>query len=66
MVAGGGEAAVCRLGIASFVACRAMTTAYNDEPKNASRPYDSGRDGFLMGEGAGALVLRQSSADPKP
>jgi len=57
MVAGGGEAAVCRLGIASFVACRAMTTAYNDQPKNASRPYDSGRDGFLMGEGAGALVL---------
>ena len=59
MVAGGGEAAVCRLGIASFVACRAMTTAYNDEPKNASRPYDSGRDGFLMGEGAGALVLEE-------
>lgn len=57
MVAGGGEAAICRLGIASFVACRAMTTAYNDTPTKASRPYDSGRDGFLMGEGAGALVL---------
>jgi 3-oxoacyl-[acyl-carrier-protein] synthase II len=57
MVAGGGEAAVCRLGIASFVACRAMTTGYNDDPKSASRPYDAGRDGFLMGEGAGALVL---------
>jgi len=59
MVAGGGEAAICRLGIASFVACRAMTTAYNDDPKKASRPYDEGRDGFLMGEGAGALVLEE-------
>lgn len=59
MVAGGGEASICRLGIASFVACRAMTTGYNDEPKKASRPYDSGRDGFLMGEGAGALVLEE-------
>ena len=59
MVAGGGEAAVCRLGIASFVACRAMTTGYNDEPRKASRPYDAGRDGFLMGEGAGALVLEE-------
>ena len=57
MVAGGGEAAVCRLGIASFVACRAMTTDYNDTPEKASRPYDAGRDGFLMGEGAGAVVL---------
>ena len=57
MVAGGGEAAICRLGIASFVACRAMTTDYNDTPEKASRPYDSGRDGFLMGEGAGAVVL---------
>ena len=59
MVAGGGEAAVCRLGIAGFVACRAMTTGYNDEPTKASRPYDAGRDGFLMGEGAGALVLEE-------
>jgi len=59
MVAGGGEAAICRLGIASFVACRAMTTAYNDTPEKASRPYDEGRDGFLMGEGAGALVLEE-------
>lgn len=57
MVAGGGEAAICRLGIASFIACRAMTTGYNDEPTKASRPYDAGRDGFLMGEGAGAIVL---------
>ena len=59
MVAGGGEAAVCRLGIASFVACRAMTTNYNDTPEKASRPYDAGRDGFLMGEGAGAVVLEE-------
>ncbi len=59
MVAGGGESAICRLGIASFVACRAMTTGYNDTPQKASRPYDSGRDGFLMGEGAGALVLEE-------
>ena len=57
MVAGGAEASICRLGIASFVACRAMTTGYNDTPEKASRPYDRGRDGFLMGEGAGAVVL---------
>ena len=59
MVAGGAESSVCRLGIASFVACRGMTTAYNDEPKKASRPYDTGRDGFLMGEGSGAVVLEE-------
>ncbi len=59
MVAGGGEAAINRLGIACFVACRAMTTGYNDTPEKASRPYDSGRDGFLMGEGAGAVVLEE-------
>ena len=57
MVAGGGEAAICRLGIAGFVAARAMTTDFNDDPTKASRPYDSARDGFLMGEGAGAVVL---------
>lgn len=57
MVAGGAEAAICRLGIAGFIACRAMTTGYNDTPEAASRPYDAGRDGFLMGEGAGAIVL---------
>lgn len=57
MVAGGGEASITRLGIAGFVACRAMTTAYNDTPEKASRPYDEGRDGFLMGEGAGVVVL---------
>lgn len=57
MVAGGCEASITRLGIGSFVACRAMTTGYNDEPERASRPYDEGRDGFLMGEGAGVVVL---------
>ncbi len=59
MVAGGAEAAINRLGIASFVACRAMTTHFNDTPQKASRPYDKDRDGFLMGEGAGALVLEE-------
>ena len=59
MVAGGGEAAINRLGIASFVACRAMTTGFNDTPEKASRPYDEARDGFLMGEGAGVVVLEE-------
>ena len=59
MVAGGGEAAINRLGIASFVACRAMTTGFNDTPEKASRPYDKDRDGFLMGEGAGIVVLEE-------
>lgn len=59
MVAGGAEATICRLGIASFVAARAMTTGFNDNPKAASRPYDKDRDGFLMGEGAGAVVLEE-------
>ncbi|TWT10211.1 beta-ketoacyl-ACP synthase II [Reyranella sp. CPCC 100927] len=59
MVAGGAEAAVCRLGFAGFNACRAMSTAYNDTPAKASRPWDKGRDGFVMGEGAGAVVLEE-------
>lgn len=59
MIAGGAEASVCRLGIACFVACRAMTTGFNDTPEAASRPYDTDRDGFLMGEGSGALVLEE-------
>lgn len=59
MVAGGGEASINRLGIASFVACRAMTTGFNDTPEKASRPYDKDRDGFLMGEGAGVVVLEE-------
>ncbi len=59
MVAGGAEAAVCRLGIAGFAAARALSTAYNDTPETASRPYDQGRDGFVMGEGAGVVVLEE-------
>ncbi len=57
MVAGGAEAAVCRLGIAGFAAARALSTGYNDRPTEASRPWDKGRDGFVMGEGAGVVVL---------
>jgi 3-oxoacyl-[acyl-carrier-protein] synthase II len=59
MVAGGAEAAVCPLGIAGFIACRAMSTDFNDTPERASRPYDKDRDGFVMGEGAAALVLEE-------
>ncbi len=57
MVAGGAESAICRIGIAGFAACKALCTAFNDEPSKGSRPYDRDRDGFVMGEGAGALVL---------
>jgi 3-oxoacyl-[acyl-carrier-protein] synthase II len=59
MIAGGAEAAVCPLGIAGFIACRAMSTNFNDTPERASRPYDKDRDGFVMGEGAGALVVEE-------
>lgn len=59
MVAGGAEAAICRLGVAGFAASRALSTAFNDEPTKASRPWDKARDGFVMGEGAGALVLEE-------
>jgi 3-oxoacyl-[acyl-carrier-protein] synthase II len=59
MVAGGAEAAIGRLGIAGFNACRALSTAFNDTPERASRPYDKDRDGFVMGEGAGAVILEE-------
>jgi 3-oxoacyl-[acyl-carrier-protein] synthase II len=59
MIVGGAEASVCKVGIAGFVACRAMATAFNDAPEKASRPYDKDRDGFVMGEGAGILVLEE-------
>jgi 3-oxoacyl-[acyl-carrier-protein] synthase II len=59
MVAGGAEAAICPVGIAGFIACRAMSTHFNDDPQRASRPYDKDRDGFVMGEGAGVLVLEE-------
>jgi 3-oxoacyl-[acyl-carrier-protein] synthase II len=57
MVAGGAESAVCRLSLAGFAACRALSTGFNDRPKLGSRPYDKDRDGFVMGEGAGCVVL---------
>ena len=57
MVAGGAEACISRLGIAGFIACKALSHNYNDNPKAASRPYDKDRDGFVMGEGAGIVVL---------
>lgn len=59
MVAGGSESPVGRLAIAGFAACRALSTHFNDDPTRASRPYDRDRDGFVMGEGAGALVLEE-------
>src|SRR5256885_8595590 len=59
MVAGGTESPVCRLAIAGFAACRALSTSFNDEPERASRPYDRDRDGFVMGEGAGCVVLEE-------
>jgi 3-oxoacyl-[acyl-carrier-protein] synthase II len=57
MVAGGTESPICRIGVAGFAACRALATAFNDRPKQASRPYDKDRDGFVIGEGAGIVVL---------
>ena len=59
MVAGGAEAAVCRIGMAGFAAARALSTGYNDDPQRGSRPWDTGRDGFVMGEGAGIVVLEE-------
>jgi len=59
MVAGGAEGAVCRLGIAGFASMKALSTNYNETPTKASRPWDKGRDGFVMGEGAGIVVLEE-------
>jgi 3-oxoacyl-[acyl-carrier-protein] synthase II len=59
MIAGGAEAAVCRIGIAGFAASRALSTGFNDTPERASRPWDRDRDGFVMGEGAGIVVLEE-------
>ncbi|HBV56289.1 MAG TPA: beta-ketoacyl-[acyl-carrier-protein] synthase II [Rhodobacteraceae bacterium] len=59
MIAGGAEAAICEIGIAGFNACKALSTKRADDPKSASRPYDADRDGFVMGEGAGVVVLEE-------
>ena len=59
MVAGGAESPVCRISMAGFAACKALSTSYNDDPQAASRPYDQDRDGFVMGEGAGSVVLEE-------
>ena len=59
MIAGGAEAAVCRIGMAGFAAARALSASYNDTPELGSRPWDKGRDGFVMGEGAGVVVLEE-------
>ncbi len=59
MVAGGTEHAICRLGIVGFTACRALSTHFNDAPEKGSRPYDKDRDGFVMGAGAGVVVLEE-------
>ncbi|OAN68386.1 beta-ketoacyl-[acyl-carrier-protein] synthase II [Rhodobacteraceae bacterium EhC02] len=59
MVAGGAEAAICEIGIAGFNACKALSTKRGNDPKAASRPYDADRDGFVMGEGAGVVVLEE-------
>ena len=59
MIAGGAEAAACRVGMAGFCAARALSTGFNDTPEKASRPYDVDRDGFVMGEGAGVVVLEE-------
>jgi 3-oxoacyl-[acyl-carrier-protein] synthase II len=59
MVAGGAEGALCRIGMAGFAAARALSTGFNDRPEQASRPWDKDRDGFVMGEGAGVVVLEE-------
>ncbi|MVO14756.1 beta-ketoacyl-ACP synthase II [Parasedimentitalea huanghaiensis] len=59
MIAGGAEAAICEIGIAGFNACKALSTKMADDPTKASRPYDADRDGFVMGEGAGVVVLEE-------
>ena len=65
MLAGGAVAAVSRLGIAGFAAARALSTNFNESPEEASRPWDQARDGFVMGEGAGVVVLENLESAKK-
>lgn len=65
MVAGGAEGAICRIGIAGFAQAKALSTGYNDTPEKGSRPWDKGRDGFVMGEGAGIVILEEYEAAKK-
>ena len=65
MIAGGSEAAVCKLGMAGFCAARSLSTSYNDNPEIASRPWDKDRDGFVMGEGSGIIVLEELNSAKK-
>ena len=59
MLAGGAESTICPIGIAGFAQARALSTNFNDQPEKASRPYDKDRDGFVMGEGSGVVVLEE-------
>ena len=59
MIAGGAESALCRIGMAGFAAARALSTGFNETPTEASRPWDKDRDGFVMGEGSGVVVLEE-------
>ena len=65
MIAGGSEAAVCKLGIAGFCAARSLSTSFNDRPTESSRPWDKNRDGFVMGEGAGIIILEEMECAKK-
>lgn len=65
MLAGGAEDSICRLGLGGFAAARALSTGYNDQPEEASRPWDRGRDGFVMGAGAGMVMLEEMEAAKK-
>ena len=64
VIAGGAEAAICSIGIAGFIACKALSER-NDSPQNASRPFDATRDGFVIGEGAAILILEELELCPE-
>ena len=60
MLAGGAESAICPTSVAGFAAAKALSAGFNDRPEEASRPFDKSRDGFVMGEGSGVLVLEKA------